>query len=203
MLTREDIVGALKELGDQAQEAGVLVDLGIYGGSAIALEWQFRTSTRDVDVVIKGNSAFVREAAKRIALSRDWPENWLNDAVKGFVSSRGEHRVYAEYMSAERYGGLRVFVPTTEYLLAMKCLAMRINDPEGHDVSDIKHLVQRLGLKTTDEVLGIVEKYYPRNQLSPKMFYGIQEILQSLLQKPKGHDERPAHKPQATPPKPE
>ncbi len=203
MLTREDILGALKELGDAAQKAGVLVDIAVYGGSAIALEWQFRTSTRDVDVVIQGDSAFVREAAQRIALSRQWPEDWLNDAVKGFVSSRGEHRVYAEFISTERHGGLRVFVPTAEYLLAMKCLAMRVSDPEGHDVSDISHLVQSLGLKTVDEVLGVVEKYYPRDRLSPKIFYGIQEILQAMLPKQEGHHDRPARQSKTASPKPD
>ena len=178
MLTREEIVAALEELGQLAQEAGVMIDLCVYGGSAIALEWQFRVSTRDVDVVIQGDSAFVRTAAHHIALERDWPENWLNDAVKGFVSSRGEHRMYAEYVSAERESGLRVFVPTAEYLLAMKCLAMRIGDTEGHDAGDIRSLIQNLGLKTSDDVVKVVETYYPRNRISPRTLYGIQELMQ-------------------------
>jgi hypothetical protein len=178
MLVREEIVAALEELGQLAQESGVLVDLCVYGGSAIALEWQFRVSTRDVDVVIQGDSAFVRTAARRIALDRNWPENWLNDAVKGFVSSRGEHRIYAEYMSADHQTGLRVFVPTAEYLLAMKCLAMRIGDTEGHDAADIRSLIRNLGLKTSDDVVKVVETYYPRNKISPRTLYGIQELMQ-------------------------
>lgn len=194
MLTREEIIEALEELGRLAQEAGVMVDLGVYGGSAIALEWQFRAATRDVDVVIQGDSAFVREAARQIARARDWPEDWMNDAVKGFVSAHGDHQPYAEYTNPERPGGLRVFVPTTEYLLAMKCLAMRVGDAEGHDATDIKHLIRVLGLKTTDAVMAVVEKYYPRTRISPKTFYGIQEILQ---RQKKRHGQS-----QQTPPKP-
>lgn len=178
MLTRDDIVAGFQELGRLAQEAGVFVDLAVYGGSAIAIAWQFRDTTRDVDVVIQGDAGFVRAAARQIAQSRQWPEDWLNDAVKGFVSDHGDHKVYADYVNPEGSGGVRVFVPTTEYLLAMKCLAMRIGDAEGHDVEDIRHLITDLGLTTPQEVLDIVTRYYPASRITPKVFYGIQEILQ-------------------------
>ena len=176
LLTREDILSALQEIGRLAREEGVLVDIAIYRGSAIALEWQFRTRTRDVDVIIHGDSPFVRRASDTIASERGWPKDWLNDAVKGFVSEHGEHRVYEEYID-DRQMGLRVFVPTAEYLLAMKCMAMRINDEEGHDVADIQHLIADLGIKTVDAVFAIVEKYYSRQRIQPKTYYGIKEIL--------------------------
>ena len=195
MMTREEITGALEDLGRMAQDANVTVDLAIYGGSAIALEWGFRTTTKDVDVVIQNSSAFFLDAARRIALARGWQENWINDAVKGFVSSQGDHRMFAEYMDATRQSGLRVFVPTAEYLLAMKCMAMRIDNADNNDVSDIKHLLVDLGLKTTDDVLKIVEKYYPQNKISPKTLYGVQEILQKLHEHEEGQPESSATKP--------
>ena len=181
LLTRADIVSALQEVGHRALQAGVLVDLAVYGGSAIALQWEFRRQTRDIDVIIQSGSVFVRQAAQAIAAERGWPVDWLNDAVKGFASEYGEHQMYEEYLGDAQNVGLRVFVPTAEYLLAMKCMAMRIGDQEGHDASDIQYLMADIGVKTVDAVMAIVEKYYPQQRIQPKTYYGIQEILGTLI----------------------
>lgn len=57
--------------------------MAIYGGSAIVLTWEFRTSSDDVDVVISGDPSPVRQAARQFAKENGWPEDWLNDAVQG------------------------------------------------------------------------------------------------------------------------
>ena len=50
------------------------------------------------------------------------PNSWLNDAVKSYLSPRGE---YDPYLELEH---LRVFVAQPAYLLAMKCVAMRLGE---------------------------------------------------------------------------
>ncbi|MHB1645057.1 MAG: hypothetical protein EVG15_05690 [Candidatus Acididesulfobacter diazotrophicus] len=60
--------------------------------------------------------------------------------------------------------GLRIFMPTAEYLLAMKCMAMRIGNIENSsDVEDIKNLIKATGFKDKQEVISLVEKFYPSN----------------------------------------
>jgi hypothetical protein len=74
---------------------------------------------------------------------------------------------------------LKVFVATPEYLLAMKCMSMRIGRDET-DIRDIRFLMKQLGLQTVESVLSIVEAYYPRNQISPKTRFAIEELCQQL-----------------------
>ncbi|MHB8544346.1 MAG: hypothetical protein ACYC9S_10160 [Leptospirales bacterium] len=178
---KEDILNAFEEIGGLAKERGIVVDIGVYGGSAIALQWEFRQSTRDVDVVVFGDPQFLREAASVVAARHGWPENWINDAVKGFVSARQDIQLYIEFPREAENPGLRVFTPKPEYMLAMKCMAMRTGSEENRsDIDDIKNLVRITGVKSTQDILSIVEKYYPAKLVTPRTLFGIQEILESM-----------------------
>lgn len=181
VLTKEDILNAFEEIGGMAKEQGVIVDIGVYGGSAIALQWEFRQSTRDVDIVVFGDPKFLRETAAIVAVRHGWPENWINDAVKGFVSARQDVQLYVEFPRGAENPGLRVFTPTPEYMLAMKCMAMRTGEKENRsDIDDIKNLVRITGIKSPQDILAIVEKYYPAKLVTPRTLFGIQEILDSM-----------------------
>lgn len=181
VFTKEDILKAFEEIGKIASEQGIVIDIGVYGGSAIALQWEFRRSTRDVDIVVFGDPQFLRDTAAIVARRHGWPDNWMNDAVKGFVSSRQEVQLYLEFPRESEDPGLRVFTPTPEYMLAMKCMAMRTGPGEHRsDIGDIKNLLRITGVKSTDEVLGIIEKYYTSKLVTPRILFGIQEILDSM-----------------------
>jgi len=52
---------------------------------------------------------------------------------------------------------LKVFVAVPEYLLAMKCLSMRIGKDET-DIRDVRFLMKKLGLRQAEAVLELVEK---------------------------------------------
>jgi hypothetical protein len=140
-----------------------------------------RPATKDVDAVAWHDVEFLRAEVRRIADARQWPDDWLNDAVKGFLSPRqsdpGVLRLCRTYPSEER-AGLRAFVPRPEYLLAMKCIAMRVDPLEASaDVDDIRKLVRELGLTSAREVLDIVASYYPHGVIRPKTQFGVEEIM--------------------------
>src|SRR5579864_5466478 len=121
---------ALGELGRIAYEAGRIIDIAIYGGSCLLLVSNFRLATRDVDAVAAEDQSFADEAAAMIAVRRGWPRDWLNDGVRTYLSPLVEgfeqHALFHTYPSEEQ-PGLRVFVPTAEYLLAMKLMALRLD----------------------------------------------------------------------------
>lgn len=175
-MKRDDIERSLTLIGKLADRQGIIVDLAVYGGSAIALRWEFRRSTRDVDVIISGDRSFMKKAVLSVAEEMGLPEDWMNDAVKGFSSSNADHELYKEYLGEQ--GGLRVFVPKVEYLLAMKCMAMRVDAPDGHnDIDDIKALVSVVGVKSKKDLCDIVEKYYPRDKIPPNVYFGAEQIM--------------------------
>lgn len=84
-------------------------------------------------------------------------------------------------LSCEDEPGLRVFVAKPEYMFAMKCRAMRVGGVDSSsDIDDIKLLARALGIKSSDDALVLVEKFYPQNVLEPKTRLGLEEIFSSL-----------------------
>ena len=117
MLKKDDILRGLRKIDSKAKEAGVIVDLSVYGGAALALAFDIRRATRDVDAVVHGAPDFLRRVAAEIAVEEMWPSDWLNDGVKGFTSGKEKMRLM-ESFEASPTGGLRVHTPAPEYLFA-------------------------------------------------------------------------------------
>ena len=180
MLRKGDILRGLHKIDKRAKQAGMIVDLAIYGGAALALAFDLRHATRDVDAVVRGNPDFLRLAAREVAEEEGWPENWLNDGVKGFVSDNEQMRLMEDFQPSPS-GGLRVYTPTPEYLFAMKCMAMR---PEGiggsHDISDIESLADEAGIRTAADALALVESFYPSSRIPAIVKFGIEEIMERV-----------------------
>lgn len=181
LLKKEDILRGLKTIDDSAKAAGISVDLSIYGGAALALAFNIRHATRDVDAVVHGSPAFLRKITVEIATNEGWPEDWLNDGVKGFTSSREKMLLMKDFVGSAS-GGLRIFTPAPEYIFAMKCMAMR---PEGiggsHDISDIDALADEANIESADAALMLVEAFYPASIIPQKVRFGVEEIMHRVL----------------------
>jgi hypothetical protein len=185
---RAALLDAFAELGRAAWAEGRTVEIAVYGGSALMLTFDWRAATKDVDGVYDDDRDIVRRLAARIAEDRGWPADWLNDGVKGFLSTRdqeaGMKLLSGEFPSADE-PGLRVFVPRREYLFAMKCRAMRLGGvDENRDIEDIRRLAAEIGLRTAEEAIALVASFYPRSQLQPKVQFGLEEIFSDPSGKP-------------------
>ena len=128
-----------------------------------------RDATADVDALFQPARA-VREAAARVAIAANVSETWLNDAVKGYLSPRGDFDDFLELPH------LRVFTARPEYLLAMKCAALRISEA-FHDLDDVRFLLRYLNITTAEEAMGIVTRYFDERQLLPKTRLALEELL--------------------------
>jgi hypothetical protein len=135
----------------------------------MCLAYAARPSTQDVDALFRP-PAQVREAAARVAARAKVRADWLNDGVKGFVSAQGE---FAPFLELDH---LRVMVALPEYVLAMKCLAMRIG-AEFHDEDDVRYLLRHLDIRTQDKALAVITKYYPLERFPQKALYALAELL--------------------------
>ena len=181
MLKKDDILRGLRKIDTRAREAGVIVDLSIYGGAALALAFDIRRATRDVDAVVHGAPHFLRLVAAEVAAAEGWPQDWLNDGVKGFTSGNEKMRLM-ESFEASPTGGLRVHTPAPEYLFAMKCMAMRPEGLDGsHDISDIEALAEAAGIVDADAALSLVEAFYPASRIPPKVRFGVEEIMGKVV----------------------
>jgi len=179
-LTAEKMEKAFCLLGTRALAAGRVVDLAVYGGSALALAYDLRRTTKDVDAVYENDKDFIRKAVAAIAVELELPQDWLNDAVKGYLSQNepGNLLRFASYPS-ETEVGLRVFVPAPEYFFAMKCIDIRLG-AGSNDVDDVKNLALVCNIKDADQALKIVESFYPGKRIPPKTSFALEEIFQTL-----------------------
>ncbi len=110
------------------------------------------------------------DAALRVAARAGVPDNWLNNAVKGYLSDTGTFERFLEL------DNLRVFVADARYLLAMKCLAMRVG--EGyHDEEDVRFLLRHLAMDSFDEAAKILGAYYPIASFPARSMEVLREIL--------------------------
>src|SRR2546426_6377403 len=91
-LKREQILAALRALSDQLGKQGVTGEICLFGGTVMILAFTARLTTRDVDAIFQPTQT-IRELARRIADEQHLPADWLNDGVKGFVSTRHETTV--------------------------------------------------------------------------------------------------------------
>ena len=168
-LTKADIRRLFELLDGELATQGVDGELYLVGGAVMCLALDARESTRDVDGFFQPTKV-VREAARRVAARAGVPDTWLNDAVKGFLSSRGSFEPYLELPN------LKVFVARPAYLLAMKCAALRLGE-EFHDLEDVRFLLRYLDISTVEEALAVVTRYFDERQLRPKTRLALEELL--------------------------
>lgn len=75
----------IEALAEELTKRGVSAEMYVVGGAAIALAFDARRSTRDIDAVFEPKQV-VYEAAAVVSKRRGLPPGWLNDAVKGFLA---------------------------------------------------------------------------------------------------------------------
>lgn len=171
-LSRTDILTALERLGQLAVEDELTVDLVLVGGAVMVLAYNARLSTRDVDVAITAprDEQRVRRLAARVAAEHDWPDDWLNDAAKGYLVGLSVGPLLLESP------GIRVRAPSVQQLLAMKLSAWR----DDVDIADARRLLQELDASESHEaVWKKIEPYLvPGDELTAQ--YAFQDLWESL-----------------------
>jgi len=149
-MQRDEITAALTLLGARLYERGIEGEIYVVGGAAIAMAFDARRATRDVDAVFEPKQE-IYAAADEVGGDLGLPPGWLNDGAKGFVAGPDD-----EASAVLEVPGLRVLAASPRILLAMKVLAHRI----GEDDDDVRLLAEHLGLTQASEVLAVAEQVY-------------------------------------------
>ena len=173
-LDRSSLILALEELGKHALEESVELEVCIYGGSAMLLAYDSRNATKDIDAICKPRE-IAKSLASKVARKLDLHEDWLNDRVIQFLGPaplKGRRELDLEIP------GLKIFVATANYLLAMKALACR--DPlPGYlgDHEDIVFLIRKIGIQSVEEIQERVDQHFPDEVITPRN----KETLETLI----------------------
>lgn len=167
-LQRDEILRLLHALNEDLAREEIMGEVYIVGGAVMCLALAARPSTNDVDGYFKPTRA-IRAAAKRVASLQAVADEWLNDAVKGYISANGDFDQFLELSN------LRVMTASPSYLLAMKCLAMRLG-AEFQDENDVRFLLRYLNIDDYDRALATITAYYPLERFPQKTLYALEEL---------------------------
>ena len=158
LLDRVAIERALTRLGERLARRGVVADVYVFGGAAMALAYDARRATRDIDAVFTPHGLVVEEA-RAVAQELGLPLWWLNEQASVYVAPGGDDAAPRVF----DHPGLRVSAASPEHLLAMKVLAARRRDAE-----DIQVLVRHLGLSNPAEALAVCAEVFPDEPVPPR-----------------------------------
>jgi hypothetical protein len=168
VLTKEQIVLALEALDRDLARQQVRGEVCLVGGAVMSLVYDARPATKDVDAWFVPTSE-LRKAAARVASEMNLPDDWLNDAAKGYLSER------ANFVSWRSLPNLEIRVADAQTMLAMKCLAARTDQ----DAADIRVLASELGLSSPAAIMDTVAEFYDparvhvRTQLLLEEMFGV------------------------------
>jgi hypothetical protein len=168
---REQLLDAFDEIGRAAIVAGTRLDIAVYGGSALMLAGNFRFATADVDVaqIVEPWPQWLSEVVSRIGLENGWTEAWFNEAVAAFLSPLADPIrdliAFGSFPRASDAIGVTVIVPSAEYMLALKLMALRVSDFEKgkRDMDDVANLLCILGITAVEPAIGILARYFPKS----------------------------------------
>lgn len=162
---------ALRALGIELQRRAVQGDLYVVGGAAMALAYDARRSTREIDAIFEPKLV-IYEAAARVADDLGLLPDWLNDGAKRFLV--GEDPYQAPVLE---FPGVRVQMASPQMLLALKVAAARI----GEDDDDVATLAGMLGLRRAADVLELVTAVAGASRLGPRSRFFVEEIMDRTL----------------------
>lgn len=152
LLDQAQLRGALGRLAELLQQRGVIGNVYLFGGGAMALAFDARPATRDLDGRFAPSGpiqAETREVARELGL----PETWLNEQGVFYLPLHDE----PDPSPVFDHPNLRVMRASDRHLLAMKALAAR----RFADLDDLAFLIDRLGLETAAEVEAICLDVFP------------------------------------------
>lgn len=88
MLSKKEIESLLAALDERLAKKSIVGELYLVGGAVMCLAYEARPATKNVDGYFVPKNE-VQKAAEEVARHYDLPLDWLNDAVKGFLSEHG------------------------------------------------------------------------------------------------------------------
>ena len=137
---------AFRELSQELARRQAQAHVYVIGGDAMALGFDSRRLTFDIEALIREGHGPVTDAVRTIGRRRGWLETWLNEEAVSAIPRGTDGRAQTVYGDRN----LIVTAASAEHMLAMKVRAGRIKDYD-----DILFLVDTLAFHSADEVFDL------------------------------------------------
>ncbi len=182
MLDRTRLKEAFGLLGEDLARRGLFLEIAVYGGSALVLQFAWRQTTQDVDAVVTTSydERLLAPSLAVVASALDLSGDWLNNAVGMFTPLHEDASLFefaGEY--PQDRPGLRVLLARPTYLLAMKLKALSSFDRGERDLADARALAATLGI---DAIATLEDLYVSIHREAPNET--VRRRLVAVLERP-------------------
>jgi predicted nucleotidyltransferase len=167
LLGRAELEQAFTALGERLARRGVVADVFVIGGAAMALAYDASRVTRDVDARFVPHG-IVLEEARQVAQDLGLPPWWLNEQASVYISGKddpGKRRVFD-------HPGLRVMAASPEHVFAMKALAAR-----ARDIDDLRLLAGMAEVHSSADALRICAEFFPDEPVPQRSTAILRELF--------------------------
>lgn len=161
-----------KELRKETKH--VDIDIIIVGGGSIVLNYNFRNSTADFDIVKPNKLINIKQSANKIADKYNLTSNWINDDFTSTSSYSNKLINYADYYRTYS-NHIHFYTIKDEYLIAMKMMS---NRNYKNDYSDIIGIILENPSITTEKIQKAICNLYDSLDVVDK---DLMSYIESLL----------------------
>lgn len=172
LLKKGDMLALLETLNDKLNRIHQHGELIIVGGAAMALVYNVRPSTYDIDAIFEPK-VFIQKAISDIAEELDIQDDWLNDGAKGFFTPSMKVKPF------KKYSNLTVNCLDPMSLLAMKLSSART---EGKDFKDSVALCGLADIKFKEQLFDILQEHIPKERLTINVKYFTESVFEEYAQ---------------------
>lgn len=155
LLGRDEAISLLQEVGKILTSKGAEATIYVVDGIAMALEYDSRRITRDVDAQIRNDTGHFWEAVSQVAHRHGLDPEWLNTSAVAFMSNEPDTAT-----TDINLPGLRVSVASARHLIAMKLRSLR-----ARDMDDLEVLFRSEGISSPEEAAAIHDELFGESNI--------------------------------------
>ena len=176
-----EIVAALTDLAAEVGRRGIRAKIFLVGGAVMVLVFGARTGTADVDGAASNPAVY--EVARQVGQRRGLPDEWINDAAKGFIPLAVE----PDWQPVLAVGDVEIVAADEWTMLAMKLRAGRTRD-----LRDVRFLLERCRIATEQDALALYDEYFPEDPIEPRALALLRTVLTHNVETGRGPARRDA-----------
>jgi len=167
-LSKSEMLSYFEEMNNRLAANNLHGEIVLTGGAALTLVFDARDSTQDIDAIFHPTTD-IRNIISSMATDYNLPSDWLNDAVKPFVTEK------LTILPHINYSNLVIYSVDAKSLLAMKLSSARFGTS---DMDDSIFLMNHLGIEMEKEVFDIIDKYIDPFLRRPSVKFFAMEAFQ-------------------------
>ena len=130
-----EVAKAYKKLNRSNPNAEII----LVGGAAVSIKYDFRSTTTDIDAIIRAGST-MKEVIRKVAQDNGLPDDWLNQDFKNTQSYSPKLKACSKFHKTFCQC-LTIRIIEDEYLIAMKLMSAR---QYKQDMSDIIGIIKEM-----------------------------------------------------------